>query len=70
MTRHLRSMVTVEALLVAAFVLGAAIVQTVRQGNLAPLWTIGWLPAAVVAGLYRAHTRGQCWPRRASRSEP
>ena len=46
-----RPPVAVAALAVAALILGLTIAQAVRQDSLDPLWTIGWLPAVIVAAL-------------------
>jgi hypothetical protein len=40
----------------SAIILGSAIAQAIRQHNLDPVMMVGWLPAVVVAGLYRALT--------------
>ena len=52
----------------AAIIMGAAIAQALREHNLGPLWTVGWLPAVLVA-VYPAVTgrgsqaRRPCLPR-------
>ena len=48
--------------LAALFVAAAAIAQSIRQGSWAPILSVGWLPAVIVAcwpGSYR-----RCLPRR------
>jgi hypothetical protein len=57
--------IVVLALAVAAVVGAAAIPQSVREHSLQPIWTVGWIPAALVASLARPQTAGQ---RRRSRS--
>ena len=42
----------VVAGLAALFVAAAAIAQSIRQGSWAPILSVGWLPAVIVA----------CWP--------
>jgi hypothetical protein len=52
----------------AAIIVGAAIAQAVREHSLDPIWTVGWLPAVLVA-VYPAVTgrggpaRRPCLPR-------
>jgi hypothetical protein len=63
-----RSPIAAAALAVAAVILGLTIAQAVRQGSLDPLWTIGWLPAVIVAALATPRTpcRGRLRPDRGS----
>jgi hypothetical protein len=70
MTHRTRWLVTVGALTAAAVVLGAAIAQAVRQGSLTPIWLVGWIPAVVVAALYRPGSRRARGPRKRRRAEP
>ena len=41
----------VATLVVAGFVASAAIAQAIREHSWQPIWTIGWLPAVLVAAL-------------------
>jgi hypothetical protein len=56
-------------LALSAIIIGSAVAQEVRQHSLDPVLMVGWLPAAVVAGIYPALTRrggparGRCLPR-------
>lgn len=68
MTRRTHWSGTAAAIAIAAIILGAAIAQAVRQDSLDPIWTIGWLPAALIGALYRPAARRSCWPRR--RAQP
>jgi len=44
-------------LLIAGVVAGAAIAQAIREHSLEPIWSVGWLPAVLVATL---GTRRRC----------
>lgn len=52
----------------AAIIIGAAVAQAIRQHSLDPVWSVGWLPAVLIA-VYPAVTgRGgsshrRCLPR-------
>jgi hypothetical protein len=49
-------------LLVAGVVAGATIAQAIREHSWDPVWSIGWLPAVLVATLgTRRDTRGCVW---------
>jgi hypothetical protein len=50
----------IVVLAVAAVVLVATVVQAVRERSWGPVLEIGWLPAVVVASLYRP--RNRCRP--------
>jgi uncharacterized membrane protein len=53
---------------VGAVVVGAAAVAlAVREHSLEPIWTVGWIPAVLVAALARPQAEGHC-RRRRSRS--
>ena len=51
------------AAIAVAVVAVSSIVQAVRQGSWAPIISVGWLPAVVVATWW-PRTRGRCRPRR------
>ncbi len=60
--RSLNSWIALIAGLATIFVAGSAIALAARQGNWAPILSVGWIPAVVVAtwpGTYR-----RCRPRR------
>jgi hypothetical protein len=57
------AVVVIPVLAIAAFVLVASIVQAVRDDSWAPIWSIGWLPAVLVASLWAPASRKPCWPR-------
>ena len=48
--------------LAALFVAVSSVVQAVRQGSWAPVVSVGWMPAVVVAAW--PGTRRRCLPRR------
>jgi hypothetical protein len=49
---------------IAALVALAGLVQAVRQESWAPILSIGWLPAVLVASLWTpAASSKPCWPR-------
>jgi hypothetical protein len=60
-----RSKVVAAAVVaIAAFVGVASVVQAVRQGSWAPIWSVGWLPAVLVASFWMPpRGRGECRPR-------
>jgi hypothetical protein len=68
MERRVRWAVAIGSLVLVLLIAGAAIAQAVRQHSLDPIWTVGWLPAVVVAvypsvlGRDRA-ARRPCLPR-------
>ena len=49
MEARLRWVVAIGSLAVVLLVAGAAIAQAVREHSLDPIWTVGWLPAVMVA---------------------
>ena len=63
-----RWIVAAGTVALAAIILGAAIAQGVRQHSMDPVWSVGWLPAVLIA-LYPAMTgrngpgRRRCLPR-------
>lgn len=62
MVRPWRRWLYATALLAAAFVAVSSTVQAIREGSWAPILSVGWIPAVVVAtwpGLYR-----RCLPHR------
>jgi hypothetical protein len=52
--------IVVVALAVSAFVGVAAVAQSVREHSLEPIWTVGWIPAALVAAIARPQKAGHC----------
>ena len=53
------------SLALAALIMAAAIAQAVRQDSLGPVWTVGWLPAVLVAitpAAGRDRAGRACWP--------
>ena len=59
--------IVIRALAVAALVGAAAVAQAVSEHSLRPIWTVGGIPAALVASLARPQTAEQCrrrWHRR------
>jgi hypothetical protein len=46
----------------ATVVLAASIAAAIRQNSLDPIWTVGWLPAVIVAQLGRRERAKRCWP--------
>jgi hypothetical protein len=57
------TVVVIPVLAIAAFVALAAVVQAVRRESWAPIWSIGWLPAVLVASLWTPASRKPCGPR-------
>jgi hypothetical protein len=57
------AVVLIPVLAIAAFVVVASIVQAVRDDSWAPIWSIGWLPAVLVASLWTPASHRPCWPR-------
>ena len=60
--------IVLVALAVATVVGAAAVAQSVREHSLEPIWTIGWIPAVLVASLARPRTTAQCRRRMHRRS--
>ena len=50
-------------LAIAVFIAVASVAQAIRQDSWAPIWSIGWLPAVVVASLWVPASGASCWPR-------
>ena len=50
-------------LAIAALIACAGVVQAVRQESWEPIWSIGWLPAIVVAMLWTPRSGKSCWTR-------
>ena len=48
------------ALVVAALVAVAAIADAVRTNSLAPIWTVGWLPAVLVSAVRPRRSAARC----------
>jgi hypothetical protein len=55
--------VVIPVLAIAAFIVVAGVVQAIREESWAPIWSIGWLPAVLVASLWTAASRKPCRPR-------
>ena len=51
--RKIPTVVAVAVLAIAGIVVVATVVQAIRQDSVGPIWMIGWLPAVLVASLYR-----------------
>jgi len=62
-SKRLPAVVVIAVLAIAAFVAVASVVQAVREDSWAPIWSVGWLPAVLVASLWRPASRKPCWPR-------
>ena len=56
--------VQVVAGLAAGLVAVSAVVQAVRQGSWAPIESVSWLLAVIVAATWPGTRRAGCWPRR------
>jgi hypothetical protein len=59
-----RRVVAIAVAAFAAFVAVASVVQAVRQDSWSPIWSVGWLPAVLVASLSTPLHSRDCWPRR------
>jgi len=57
------TIVMILVLAIAALVALAGVAQAVREESWAPIWSIGWLPAVLVASLWTPASRRPCWPR-------
>jgi hypothetical protein len=55
--------VAIPVLAIASVVAVATVVQAVRQGSWAPIWSIGWLPAVLVVSLWSPAPDKSCGPR-------
>lgn len=58
-----RAALTAAILVAAAGLAVAVVVDAVRQRSFAPLWTVGWLPAVLIASLSGGSATA-CHPRR------
>jgi hypothetical protein len=45
---------------VALSVTAAAIARAIGEHSLEPIWTIGWIPAVLIASIGRPNRRGDC----------
>jgi hypothetical protein len=61
-------LIEIVALGVAVIVAVASVAQAVRDHSLEPVWTVGWLPAVLVATIGRPHARRRCSVRERRRS--
>jgi hypothetical protein len=59
---RLRAVVAISVLAIAALVAVATARQAIRQDSWGPIWATGWLPAVLVAWLYRPTSGRSCWP--------
>ena len=60
MNRLTGSWLKLASLIVTGVVIVAAIVDTFRQDSLDPIRMIGWIPAVLVAALYRPRADRRC----------
>ena len=60
---RLPAIAAIPFLAIAAFIMVATMVQAIRQDTWAPIWSIGWLPAVLVASLWAPASGKSCWPR-------
>ena len=58
MGTRIRRIMLAGMLALSAIIIGSAVAQAIRQHSLDPVFMVGWLPAAVVAGIYPALTGG------------
>jgi hypothetical protein len=58
-TRRNRIYVVVT-LVAVGVVAGAAIAAAIRERRWQPIWSVGWLPAVLVATLYPRANEGSC----------
>jgi len=52
-----RQIGTLAVLVMAGVVLTAAVAQAIREHTWGPLEQVAWIPAVLVASLYRPHSR-------------
>jgi hypothetical protein len=52
----------VPLVVIAVFVLVATAVEAVRQDSWGPVWMNAWVPAVLLASLYRPASGWRCWP--------
>ena len=57
------AIVAIPFLAVGALIAVASVVQAIRQDSWEPIWSIGWLPAVVVAVLWAPGSGKPCRPR-------
>jgi len=57
------AVVMIPVLAIAALIVVASLVQAIREDSWAPIWSIGWLPAVLVAWLWTPAARKPCRPR-------
>ena len=68
MGTRIRWIVAAVTVAVSVIIIGSAVAQAIRQHSLDPVWSVGWLPAVLVA-VYPAMTGrgrsayGRCLPR-------
>ena len=60
---RLPAIAAIPFLAIAAFVAVASILQAIREESWGPIWSIGWLPAVLVASLWTPASAKHCWPR-------
>jgi hypothetical protein len=68
-TRHRRIYVA-ATLLGVGVVAGAAVAQAIRELSWQPIWSVGWLPAVLVATLRQPASQRICLPRLRRRARP
>jgi hypothetical protein len=56
--RGWRALEAIGLLAVAVFVEIASVVQAVRQGSWAPMYTTGWMPVVVLASYHASYVKG------------
>lgn len=61
--RRLPAVVRIPFLAIAAFVAAATVAQAIRQDSWGPIWSIGWLPAVIVAATWTTAGTERCRPR-------
>jgi hypothetical protein len=57
------AIITLLLLSIAAFVAVATVVEAIRQGSWGPIWSVGWLPAVLLAWLWAPASEKPCRPR-------
>ena len=68
MGTRIRWIVATITVAVSVIIIGSAVAEAIRQHSLDPVWSVGWLPAVLVA-VYPAMTGrgrsayGRCLPR-------
>ena len=69
--RKTRQLLVVVAVAAALVVAATAVVQALSRHSLEPIWTVGWIPAAIVASvasLTQPRMADRCRPRFLRRS--